>query len=54
MSEPIAEKDGGRPCHRCGKDPADGYASVWTAAEGERWYCHGDDDEGASCYERQQ
>lgn len=39
-----------RPCFRCGKNPAEGFASVWTAATGERWYCHGDDDD-PSCYE---
>lgn len=42
-----------RKCHLCGIDPAAGYASVWTKAEGERWYCHGDDDEYPTCYERQ-
>lgn len=36
------------PCARCGQDPAEGFASIWTAATGERWYCHGDD--GPSCY----
>lgn len=25
---------------------------MWTAAEGETWYCHGDDDETPTCYER--
>lgn len=47
------ESDAGRPCYRCGKDPAEGYASVWTAVEGERWYCHGDDDD-VTCYMRTQ
>lgn len=37
-----------RTCARCGKSPADGFASIWTAETGERWYCHGDD--GLSCY----
>lgn len=40
-----------RICYRCGR-PATGYASVWTATEGERFYCHGDDDETPTCYER--
>ncbi|WP_155992099.1 hypothetical protein [Nocardioides sp. URHA0032] len=39
-----------RPCYLCGKSPAEGFASIWTAATGERWYCHGDNDE-LSCYE---
>jgi hypothetical protein len=39
-----------RPCYRCGKNPAEGFASVWTAKDGERWYCHGDDDEDPTCY----
>jgi hypothetical protein len=42
-----------RKCHYCGKEPADGFASVWSAATGERWYCHGDDtDEPLTCYEK--
>lgn len=40
------------PCSLCGKDPATGYASEWSAATGERWYCHGDDDQAPTCYER--
>lgn len=40
-----------RPCYRCGKNPAEGFASIWTQATGERWYCHGDDDESPTCYE---
>jgi hypothetical protein len=40
------------PCGLCGKDPAAGYASTWTRAGGETWYCHGDDDESPTCYER--
>lgn len=48
-----AEVDQARPCYRCGKDPADGYASTWGRAVGERWYCHGDDDD-VSCFERTQ
>lgn len=42
------------PCVKCGRNPAAGYASVWTAATGEQWYCHGDDDEEATCYETSQ
>ena len=42
----------GGPCYICGKNPATGYASSWTAKDGERWYCHGDDDETPTCYER--
>lgn len=34
-----------------GKNPAEGFASIWTATTGERWYCHGDDDESPTCYE---
>ena len=54
MSEPGNAENGlpeNRPCYRCGKNPAEGFASVWTAATGERWYCHGDDDESPTCYE---
>lgn len=39
-----------RKCIRCGKDPAEGFASIWTAEKGEQFYCHGDD--AVSCYER--
>lgn len=39
-----------RKCVVCGKDPADGYANVWSAATGKtQWFCHGDDDE-VTCY----
>ncbi len=38
---------GVRRCAACGKDPADGYASVWQGGQ-EHWYCHA--DEGESCY----
>lgn len=41
-----------RKCVRCGKDPAEGYANYWTAETGTVWYCHGDDDESPTCYER--
>lgn len=40
------------PCARCGKNPAAGYASTWSQADGEKWYCHGDDDESPTCYEQ--
>lgn len=40
-----------RTCHICGNE-ATGYASIWTAKTGTRWYCHGDDDETPTCYER--
>lgn len=43
-----------RKCYRCGKDPAEGFASIWTAATGKLWYCHGDDDESPTCYEESQ
>lgn len=36
------------PCAACGKDPAEGYASRWTAETGTQWLCH--PDEGESCY----
>lgn len=36
-----------RKCVTCGKDPAEGFASVYQDGA-ERWYCHGDD--GPSCY----
>ena len=36
-----------RKCARCGKDPADGFASIYQDGE-EQWFCH--DDEGESCY----
>lgn len=39
-----------RKCYLCGKDPAEGYASISRGGE-EKWYCHGDDDD-LSCYER--
>lgn len=42
-----------RICFRCG-NPATGYASVWTAEHGERWYCHGDEDAEPTCYEQGQ
>jgi len=40
-----------RMCHLC-KKPATGLASTWDIHEGERWYCHGDDDPSPTCYER--
>lgn len=46
------EFTGPGPCGLCGKDPASGYANEWSAATGEVWYCHGDDDESPTCYER--
>ena len=54
MSEHTAENGlhGLGPCGLCGKDPATGYASEWSEATGEVWYCHGDDDESPTCYER--
>jgi hypothetical protein len=36
-----------RKCVVCGKDPAEGYASIWHDGK-EDWYCH--PDEGPSCY----
>jgi len=36
-----------RKCVVCGKDPAEGYASIWHNGR-EDWYCHPDD--GPSCY----
>lgn len=36
-----------RICVVCGKDPAEGYASVYRDGK-EQWYCH--PDEGESCY----
>lgn len=39
-----------RKCYLCGKDPAEGFASIWTRETGERFYCHGDEQE-LSCYE---
>lgn len=39
-----------RKCGRCGKDPAEGNASIWTD-KGRVHYCHGDDD-AVSCYEQ--
>lgn len=39
-------------CAECGKDPATGFASVWTVSSGEVWLCHGDDDEEPTCYQR--
>lgn len=38
------------PCYRCGKNPAEGYASIWTPEHGQRWFCHGDDDDDPTCY----
>lgn len=49
--ERVLESRTPGPCYRCGRTPAAGFASIWTAAEGERWYCHGDDDEWPTCYE---
>ena len=34
------------PCARCGKSPAEGFATI-----GDLRYCHGDDDTTATCYE---
>ncbi|MEW1705933.1 hypothetical protein AB0230_01720 [Microbacterium sp. NPDC089190] len=36
-----------RKCVSCGKDPAEGFASVYRDGK-EQWYCHPDD--GESCY----
>jgi hypothetical protein len=36
-----------RKCAVCGKDPAEGFASIWWGGK-EIWYCHPDD--GPSCY----
>lgn len=41
-----------RKCIYCGKDPAAGYAMVYDGTE--KWYCHGDEDETPTCYERAQ
>lgn len=39
-------------CHRCGKDPAEGYAASWTEATGTLRLCHGETrDNGRTCYE---
>lgn len=35
------------PCVSCGHDPACGFASIWNAESGERWFCHDDDH---SCF----
>jgi len=40
-------------CALCG-NPATGHASIWTVRDGERRYCHGDEDESPTCYERAQ
>lgn len=42
-----------RPCFNCGKNPAEGFSSVWNAKDGERWFCHGDDTSAGypTCYE---
>lgn len=44
------------PCAVCGRDPARGFASMWTRDTGEQVYCHDstDDQDEASCYERAQ
>jgi hypothetical protein len=42
-----------RKCGLCGRDPAEGHASV-TVGDKETWYCHGDDDASLTCYERAQ
>lgn len=39
-------------CGECGRNPATGFASTWTAAQGEIWLCHGDDDTEPTCYQR--
>jgi hypothetical protein len=38
-----------RKCVICGRDPAEGFASIWHNGR-EDWYCHGDDDTDVSCY----
>ena len=38
-----------RKCVVCGVDPAAGFASI-----GDGFYCHGDDDQTPTCYERSQ
>lgn len=45
----MSELHGNGPCAACGKNPAEGYASIYLDGV-ERWYCH--PDEGPSCYER--
>lgn len=32
-------------CKRCGKNPAEGFASI-----GDDWYCHPDDESEPDCY----
>lgn len=39
------------PCGMCHRDPAAGFASMWTPEGGEVWLCHGDDDPSPTCYE---
>lgn len=59
MSEPSAEDiqqadNWARAlgCGLCGDEPA-GLASI-TIGDQTRYYCHGDDDEGTTCYEKAQ
>lgn len=52
QSTEKAQKPESRPCYLCGKNPAEGFASVWTRDGGERRFCHGDEQE-LSCYEAQ-
>lgn len=40
-----------RKCGACGRDPAAGFACVTYKGE-TTFYCHGDEDESPTCYER--
>ena len=37
-------------CALCDKEAA-GFASIWDTVNGEKFYCHGDDDTHPTCYE---
>lgn len=41
-------------CNGCGKDPAEGLATIWSEKDGTLRYCHGDetDESGWTCYEK--
>lgn len=53
MSQDMPEDVTERICGLCGQE-ATGYASVWSERLGETWFCHGDEDDEPTCYERGQ
>lgn len=44
------ETHGGGPCARCGADPANGFASIYSDRRGTEWLCHPDNPDLPDCY----